>query len=42
LALAEVLKSRGGSFEKDGYEYWGMWLPPRHVREKGLESAGGK
>lgn len=27
-------KQRGGSFERDGYEFWGMWTSPKHVREE--------
>lgn len=26
-------KQRGGSFSKDGYEYWGMFKEPKHKRE---------
>lgn len=34
LAVVERSKRRGGSYERDGYEFWGAWRRlPRHLRE---------
>lgn len=32
VTIIERSKKRGGSFERDGYEFWGMWQKPKHLR----------
>ncbi|CAM6088355.1 unnamed protein product [Calypogeia fissa] len=34
IQIIERSKQRGGSFSKDGYEYWGMFREPKHKREE--------
>ncbi|OSX80357.1 hypothetical protein BU14_0053s0021 [Porphyra umbilicalis] len=42
LQVVERSKQRGGSFEKDGYEFWDAWRRlPKHLRE-GEAGGGGR
>ncbi|GBG79677.1 hypothetical protein CBR_g29942 [Chara braunii] len=33
LLVIERSKNRGGSYSKDGYDYWEMFRKPKHIRE---------
>eukprot|EP00897_Mesotaenium_endlicherianum_P010068 jgi/Mesen1/908/ME000116S00054 len=33
ITIIKRSRERGGSFERDGYDFWSMWGPPRHVHD---------
>ncbi|KAL2612741.1 hypothetical protein R1flu_024433 [Riccia fluitans] len=40
LQVIERSKRRGGSFSKDGYDYWSMFKEPKHKLELKEKSLG--